>query len=279
MHAPSILLSKRWRTLSRALAFILPILLIPTLATAATTASDTYQTVLTPKEKAWVGAHEVVVGIEQWPPLVFTNPTGEPDGLSVDYLKLISERTGLRFSYTPNLWSYLLNGLKNREIDLLPATYYTDERATYGLYSTPYFQMREFFYIKEGRNEIQKSDYLREGTIAVVRDYGTIPKLKEAYPEATILETEDLLTAILAVLDGKADAVLDSQIAVEHELDTSAITGLRTIPITVFTPSPIHLFSRNDQPLLQSILQKGLDTTAHQNYVHNLPSKFPQVQI
>ena len=215
---------------------------------------------LTPEERSWVAENAVVVGIEQWPPLVFTNPTGEPDGLAVDYLKLIGERTGLRFSYTQNLWSYLLNGLKSREIDLLPATYYTDERATYGLYSTPYFQMREFFYVKTGRSDIQKSDDLREGTIAVVRDYGTIPKLREAYPGATILETEDLLKAILTVLDGKADAVLDSQVAVQHEMNTSAVTGLTSIPITAFTPSPIHLFSRIDQPLLQSILQKGLDS-------------------
>jgi ABC-type amino acid transport substrate-binding protein len=174
---------------------------------------------LTPEERSWVAENAVVVGIEQWPPLVFTNPTGEPDGLAVDYLKLIGERTGLRFSYTQNLWSYLLNGLKR-------------------LYSTPYFQMREFFYVKTGRSDIQKSDDLREGTIAVVRDYGTIPKLREAYPGATILETEDLLKAILTVLDGKADAVLDSQVAVQHEMNTSAVTGLTSIPITAFTPSP-----------------------------------------
>ena len=215
---------------------------------------------LTPEERSWIAKNEVVVGIEQWPPLVFTNPTGEPDGLAVDYLKLIGERTGLRFSYTQNLWSYLLNGLKNREIDLLPATYYTDERATYGLYSKPYFQMREFFYVKTGRSDIQKSDDLREGTIAVVKDYGTIPKLREALPEATILETEDLLKAILTVLDGKADALLDSQVAIQHEMSTSAVTGLKAIPIKAFTPSPIHFFSRIDQPLLRSILQKGLDS-------------------
>jgi len=215
---------------------------------------------LTDEEAAWVDSHSVSVGIEEWPPLVFTRDDGSPGGLAVAILKRISIRTGLHFEFVHNRWEFLLRGLRNREIDLLPATYYTDERATYGLYSSPYFQMIEFVYVRNDNAQIRKLDDLAEGRIAVVKDFGTIPKLRKRYPRATIIETENLLSSIFMVINGTADALLESQAAVEKALLDNAIRGLQSINQEVFPPSPIHLFSRIDEPLLHSILEKGLGT-------------------
>ncbi|MBF0249752.1 MAG: transporter substrate-binding domain-containing protein [Alphaproteobacteria bacterium] len=215
---------------------------------------------LTDTERQWVRENVVRVGVEQWPPLVFADPQGGAGGLAGDYLKVLSEKTGLRFEIVSDKWAPLLNGLRERTIDLLPATYFTEERATYGLYTTPYFQMREFIYVKEGNTNIRHIDDLAEKRVAVVADYGTIPKFRARYPKAEILETRDLMGAVSAVLNGDADALLEAQMVMENELRKNAILGLRGISQDAFKASPIHLFSRGDKPILHSILQKGLDS-------------------
>ncbi|MFC1673096.1 transporter substrate-binding domain-containing protein, partial [Pseudomonadota bacterium] len=119
------------------------------------------------KERAWVQNNTVSVGVEEWAPIIFANAEGKAGGLTGDYLTLLAEKTGLRFEIITDEWDPLLKGLENKTIDLLPATYYTDARATYGLYSTPYFQMREFLYVRTDNTKTRSFDDMAEGRIAM----------------------------------------------------------------------------------------------------------------
>ncbi len=219
---------------------------------------------LTEEEKAWVKNNTVKVGIEQWPPFSFVDKAGEVQGQAGGFLRMVAKSTGLKFKIIPDKWDPLLKGLKNKTIDLLPVTYYTDERATYGLFSEPYSFVREFIYVKDGNAEIKSIDDLADKQIAVVKGYGTIPKIRAKYPKATIVETKDLMESIDAVLNGDVAALIEGQMVVEHTIKTNSIIGLRGISQKVFKASPIHFFSRIDEPLLWSILQKGLNAVSEE---------------
>ena len=214
---------------------------------------------LTPEEKQWIQQNTIKVGIENWAPVVYQNDEGEPDGIVGDYLRLLTEKAGLRFEYVFDLWDPLLNGLQERKIDLLPATYFTEERSNYGLYTKPYFSILEFFYIREDNQSIKDVQDLADKKIAVIKNYGTIPKLKKAFPDATIVETVDILDSINRVLNGEVDALMEGQLVISMIARQNAIVGLKSISQEVFEASDLHLFVRGDAPQLQSILQKGLD--------------------
>jgi PAS domain S-box-containing protein len=220
--------------------------------------------VLTPEEEKWITNNTVKVGVEQWAPIVFSDLAGNVQGLAGGFLDKVAKSTGLKFEIISDEWDPLLQGLKNKTIDLLPATYYTDERATYGLYTDPYFFMREFVYVKDGNTKVKSINDLADQRIAVVKGYGTIPKIRAKYPNATIVETKDLLTSIDAVLNGDVAALMEAQMAVEQTIKTNSIIGLKGISQNVFKASPVHFFSRNDEPLLQSILQKGLNAISEE---------------
>ncbi|MBF0195428.1 MAG: transporter substrate-binding domain-containing protein [Magnetococcales bacterium] len=215
---------------------------------------------LTDAEAKWAANNTVKVGLEEWHPIVFAGKDGRASGLAGGYLDLISQRTGLKFEYVNDVWDKLINGLKNKSIDLLPATYYTDERSSYGLYSKPYFLLKEFIYVRSDNQDINSLEDLKNKRIAVVKGYGTIPKLKKHLPKAVILETTSQLASINAVLNGEADALMEAQMAIQQVLIDNSIVGLKGVNQTVFPSSPIYLFSRIDKPILHSILQKGLDT-------------------
>jgi len=219
---------------------------------------------LSNEEKAWVKSHTIKVGVEQWAPIVFADSAGDVQGIAGGFLRMVAKSTGLKFEIIADKWDPLLKGLRNKSIDLLPATYHTDERATYGLYTKPYFFMREFVYVNDGNQEIKSIDDLADKRIAVVKGYGTIPKIRAKYPKATVVETKDLMASIDAVLNGDVAALIEAQMAVERTIRSNSIVGLKGISQNVFRASPVHFFSRIDEPLLRSILQKGLEAISEE---------------
>ena len=101
---------------------------------------------LTKEEKKWIATHKIRVGVEEWAPYIFSDSPGHASGVGGDYLNRVLEKTGLKAEIVSDEWNTLLNGLREKSIDLLPLTYHTEERAKYGLYSKPFFYGREFIY-------------------------------------------------------------------------------------------------------------------------------------
>lgn len=215
---------------------------------------------LSDSEHQWIENNVVKVGIENWPPMLYTNSEGKLAGLSGDIVSQIAQQSGLQFEFVQGEWSELLSAFKKGEIDLLPHAYKSDARKRYGQFSTPYFLVREIYFVQERDQQFKRVSDLANATIAISSGYATIDKVKDLYPNVKLLETSGIDEAINAVLDGRADAVLDAETVVLNWLDKNKITGLRAIDEDVVSRSALHLWSHNQVPVLHSILQKGLDS-------------------
>jgi len=202
----------------------------------------------------------VSVGVEQWDPIVFSNSGIDIDGIAGDYVKKIIEKSGLKIRVINDEWDNLLRDFKAQQIDLLPATYYTDERATYGLYSAGYFKMKEYIYVNEDNKNIRSFGDLNGKKLAIVKGYGTIAKVQAKYPSIQLVLTNDLDDSINRVLNGEVDALYEGQVVVEKKIEDELISGLKGIAQSSFTAPTLHLFSKQTEPLLQSILQKTLNS-------------------
>ncbi len=213
---------------------------------------------LTTEEKNWVASNTVRVGVEYWPPILFMQGDGSLGGLTGEILSLISERSGLQFEFVEGSWNDILNRFKRGKIDLLPDAYMIEERKEYGVFSTPYFTVRELLYVKDSNTRFQTSQDLERSVIAVSQGYITVEKIRARYPNIKLLETDGVDESIAAVLSGAADALLDAQIVVDDWTDQNGIQGLRVIDEDVVESPSLHLLSRKDQKVLHSILQKGL---------------------
>ena len=216
------------------------------------------QDIFTLQERDWIKNNTIKVGVEQWAPVVHMNEQNTIDGIAGDILKLIIKKTDIKVEYVSDEWSILLNDFKTNNIDLLPATYYTDKRAKYGLYSKSFFKMKEYIYIKQSNSSIKSFDDLKYKKIAIIKDYGTIPKIKKEYPTIEIIETNNMEESINFVLDGKVDAYVDAQIGVVDFLNKNVIVGIKGISQIKFDASPLYFFSNIKKPILQSILDKSL---------------------
>ncbi|MGB0681845.1 MAG: PAS domain S-box protein [Magnetovibrionaceae bacterium] len=214
---------------------------------------------LTQEELNWLAENpEITVGVEEWYPFVRRGEDGTVDGIAGDFLDLVLQRTGLRARVIPDIWANLLEDFERGEIDLLPATYFTDERATFGLYSQPYFSGREFIYVREDNRDVTSMADLAGRRLAITRGFGTIPKIRAAFPEIELVLTDSILDSLYTVLNGDADATFEQQIVMETLLVRELISGMKAIPQSAFEASELFFFSDINKPILNTILSKAL---------------------
>lgn len=224
---------------------------------------------LTKEEKAWIANNTVRVGIEYWPPILFMGEDQTPMGLSGEILKEIIDKSGLQTEYVLGDWGGLLDQFKSGDIDLLPDTYFMEDRKDYGYFTSPYFMVRELFYVKDSNTHLKSNASLSKARVAVVAGYTTLHKVKSMFPDLKIVETSNLEESISKVMSGEVDALLDARVSADHWIKANNITGLRVIDEDVIFPPSLHMYSTKKEHLLHSILQKGLDSVKTKNYRPN----------
>ena len=224
---------------------------------------DKNRVVLTTQEQHFIDTHTVTIGVEQWSPIVFSNNGKDIDGLCGDFTKLIIKRTGLKVNIVNKKWDSLLDSFKNKKIDILPATYYTKDRAKYGLFSKPYLKMKNYLYVKDTNEDIKSFKDLIGKKLAIVNGYGIIDEVKNKFPNINIVLTKDLDDSINKVLNGEVDALYDGQIAVDKKIQTDLIKGLKYLNQSVFKAASLYYFIAKDKPVLHSIIQKALKTISY----------------
>ncbi|ACJ29060.1 PAS domain protein [Shewanella piezotolerans WP3] len=227
-----------------------------------TSANDTPEKVsLTAAETKWIAENKVVIGIDHWPPMLFMLEDGSIGGFAGAIVNKIVNETGLQFEIKQGDWNSNLEAFKRGEIDLLPDAYYAEDRKAFGNYTTPFFLVRELFHVQNKNTHLITNDDLANASIALPQGYTSRKKLLRLYPNITIIDTTDINESINKVISGEADALLDSELVIQHVLRQQGKTEeIRAIDEDVFPPTSVHLFSTNRQPILHSILQKGLDS-------------------
>ena len=198
------------------------------------------------------------VGIEDIKPFIFTVDNVHMEGLAGEILEKAFKISGLKIKLIHDSWEKLLDDFKKGKIDILPTTYYTEERAKHGLYTDRYLTSKEFLYVKRNNKNIYSFNDLKGKKIAIVRSYGTISLVKEKFPDIEILETSSLEESISAVLNSEVEALFSSQIAIEEKLRELLINNLKSISQTSIKANGTHILSKKDDYLLKNILQKSL---------------------
>ncbi|GAA5217413.1 response regulator [Corallincola platygyrae] len=209
------------------------------------------------EEKAWIENNVVRIGVEHWPPIVFID-NGQVAGLAGTLLQELSKRSGLEFEIVSGEWNTLLSEFNQGNIELLPVTYYSEEREENGFFSAPYFKIRELFYVLDERVDLQSNDDLSFARVAIPQGYITNTKVAQSYPNIEIVSTEHIEESINLLTTGEVDAIIDAELIIEDRIKAREIVGIRALDEDAIPPSLIHLYSVKTEPILHQILQKSI---------------------
>jgi polar amino acid transport system substrate-binding protein len=233
---------------------------------------------LTLEEREYLKNNIFTVGISLWQPFVSYDENKENiDGIVIEILDLLIERLNLQVEYVPNPWDKNLQDFKDNKIDILPATSYTDERATYGHYSKPYMKTKENLYVHED-SKIKGFEDLKGKTLAIMRKYDSVAKIKKRYPKIKIIEVDTLEQLVQKVLNKEVDALFNTQFTVESFLLNNHIYDIKPIYQSSFKPSAVHYFTQKDDTTLQSIIEKGIKSLSTEE-VESIMSHWTQKSI
>ncbi|ESS66708.1 virulence sensor protein BvgS [Methyloglobulus morosus KoM1] len=215
---------------------------------------------LTAEEKLWIHEHPVVRygGEKDWAPYDFVDQDGRHSGLSSDMLQSIGKYTGLRFQVKVAEWNELLAEVKTQKIDVLPTIIESEERKAYLNFTEPYQLAMAYFFIHE-RVQADTLEGLNGKTVAVPKGYVYIDEIKQNFPKLRILETDNLMAAVQAVIEGKADVLLETYSVMNYLLKQNSIPSIRPFkPLPSGEALKLHMAVRKDLPQLYSILQKTM---------------------
>ena len=225
------------------------------------------------EEKAWIQMHpSIVVGGEvDWAPFDFVDHNGKYTGITNDYLKLIEQKSGLKFQVkTGYTWMELVEKFQEKELDILPAVYYSQEREPYAIHTSSYFDSKGFIFVRKD-SSINSLEDLRGKKLALPKGYTTIEEIKRIYPDIEILEYSSVLECLTAVLNSDADATLEVQAVVTHILNKNGMNGLKAIAQDKIPSHSLHMIVHKDSKLLANIISKSIDSITEEE--HNVIAK------
>ncbi len=214
---------------------------------------------------------EITIGcpVDNCPILFVNEETGLPDGISIDILNMISEKTGLTFRYLalpPGNITYKF--LHENDIDMVAGVEYNGvNKQSIGIVMTePYVQTEKVFVCKKGVVFQPDSPMV----IAIASGSQTIEKvIHQKYPQFQVVFYDTADKALSALLSGKADAVLQNQYMTERILGKPIYEDLRVVATASIGDTqclacivPIDENRQNmisdDTALLLSVINKGI---------------------
>lgn len=215
---------------------------------------------LSTTEEDWIRQNPTVVygAEEEWAPFDFTDKNGKHIGVSRSFLDKIEGLTGIKFEPKIDLWENLMRDALAGEITLLPAISFTKERAKQFVFSDYYTANTPYFFALADHNYHSIEDLIGK-TVALPKGYSYISTILQNYPTLKILETKNLDGAVTALIEGRADLIVDSLSALNYFLNKQGIGSIKAfLPILENTADGVYMATNKDNAILISIINKAL---------------------
>jgi len=218
---------------------------------------------LSDKEKAWLAQdHTVRVRVANAEPYIFVR-NGKPQGIAVELLSLISQRSGVKFRYimpSPSFAEDLEKIARHEGPDLISTIMRTPQRETFLLFTKNYARAPRFIFTRHDSEFIRGMNDLSGKTVAVVNAFAVHRYLEKNHPEINLLIFKNVVDSLKAVSSGKVFAFIGD---LKYAPLMITRLGLHNLKVAASSSLPDHvqaMATRNDWPELRSILNKGLDS-------------------
>ncbi|MBN2885989.1 MAG: transporter substrate-binding domain-containing protein [Chromatiaceae bacterium] len=220
---------------------------------------------LTEEERAFLQAHPVIrVGNEpDWPPYDFFEQ-GKAQGYSVDLMRLLAARIGVELEFVQaESWDALVDLLCSRQIDLLQPADQPRKLRDCATFSAPIVRGSNQFLTRRDHPEVRSIQDLFGSVAASPKGWEQTERLKRDYGDKIrILETPDIAEAIAAVSQGRADFTTDFANVLNYHIASLGYVNLKAQGVWNWQDSEgefseLYIATRNDMPLLQSIIDKA----------------------
>ena len=164
------------------------------------------------EEQNWLKAkHLVHVRVGDYPPIHF-NEKGTPQGLGIDYLRVITAAYGLDCDYMPNMTvpQSIVSMRQANGIAVQPAWHRNAEREQVAIFAEPYINSPYVIFKRRDSERILGIEDLAGKQVVVEKGYAINRMLQERFSELFRQEVDTSSAAMTSLASGKADAYIGS---------------------------------------------------------------------
>ena len=223
---------------------------------------------LTNEELEWIKNNpKIKVGIDaNWPPFDYIDITGQHQGVSSEYLNLISKYTGLKFDVYADAWVNVLDKIQKKELDLLACAAKTSNREKYLNFTKPYLDVEV---VVVGRKDVKLNNFddIKNYKVAVQKNNYIHEDLAKKYPNMKFFYTKSNEEAFKAVSYGNADFYLGNLAVVTYFIEKNLLTNLEIKMKSDFENARLSIAVLKEKEILFNIIQKVLDNISEEEKI------------
>ena len=217
---------------------------------------------LTEREQRWLAKHAVVKVVvnETLAPLSFFDAEGNFRGITADLLEMIRLRTGLRFEIqrTRSL-SHMIDMIQRHETDIISVISPSVSRENKLNFSRPYLENSFVLLTAKGIQHPANLEQLAGKRLALTLGNPLTGYLRKAFPDITLVETDDIYQATQLLSEGKVQGAVNTLVIANYLLASQLFQDRLQISATIGTqPATFSLATARDASELSSILDKAL---------------------
>ena len=218
---------------------------------------------LTKNETAFLSnVNTVQVGINKsWRPVEFVDDNGKIQGINADVLSLISQKTGINFTYKLyDSWSEMLQGIINKEVDLLGSANESEERKKVLSFTESYWDMPwVVIHQRQKESGLKLKDFYGK-TLAIVKGYHVAKVIQKDHPNIILKLVDDHEEGIKAVQQGAVQGLIENIASASELIRRESLMTLYMSVVDEFNIDKNSFAIRKDWPELTNIINKALLT-------------------
>ncbi|GAA3515898.1 hypothetical protein GCM10022393_32360 [Aquimarina addita] len=213
---------------------------------------------LTKEEKEWLQQNDsiTVAVFPYYIPYQFINNSKNIDGIFIEYLDLIEEKTNYTFQkkyYTD--WTQLLEDVKRNEVDIILEIQESDNKKSFLTFYPPLFESDQVIVTKKEASFGITINSLHHKRLVLPKNYAITENLENQYPALNITTEDDDITCLKKVADGTYDAYIGPRAVVNFMIRNQRLDNLVVKGKTHYTYKP-GLAVRKNNPILNNIIDK-----------------------
>jgi len=193
-----------------------------------------------------------------FPPIEFFDEEGKYSGLIADIFRLLTNKIPVRVSIVRyDSWNMVLMKTRERHVDGITAAQNTLERRSFLDFSKSIIDIPNVIIMRAGAQRVSGLHDLQEKRVAITENNALHEYITNNYKTIAIVPVKDDLQALQEVSFGRVDATVVNQAIATWLIRKEGIVNLK-ISGDSGKPNPLSIATRNDTPIIGSIMNKAL---------------------
>ncbi len=200
---------------------------------------------------------------------------GVYQGFVNDTLSLIEEKTGLRFKRVTGQWVSNLQRFKAKETKVITDISHKREREEFALFTKPYYEIPTLIFVRDDFKDYRGIESFKGKKVGIQKNIFYAKEVKEI-EGIDLFENESIEEMAKALSYGKIDIAIMNLLTMNHYIKKNALSNILAIDelnLKTVNREDLRFGVNIDQPLLYSIMQKGLEAINPQEW-RNLTNKW-----